>query len=328
MKHSVVIAVLSLFGVFLQGQGTSPLKLTEKILLPSAEGRIDHLTVDLKTQKLFIAALVNNTVEVVDLAQGKRVRSITGLNEPQGIVIAPDLNRVYVANGGDGMLRTYDSATLATGPNLKLGADADNVRYDSATGTIVVGYGAGALGLVDAKTVKSTGAIKLSGHPESFQLDKSNQRIYVNVPDANHIAVLDRSKLTVTTTWPLNDLHANFPMAIDEANHRLFVAMRNPARLAVLDTTTGKLAAVLPCSSDADDVFYDSQNKRIYVAAGEGFIDVFRQPDADHYSPLVRVPTAAGARTALFVPEMHRFFLAVPHRGTQAAAIYVYEVAN
>src|SRR5262245_41290423 len=176
MKHSVVIAVLSVFGVFLQGQDTSPLKLTGKILLPGVEGRIDHLTVDLKAQKLFIAALGNNTVEVFDLAQGKRVRSITGLNEPQGVVIVPDLNRLFVAYGGDGMLRTYDSATLATGPNLKLGADADNVRYDGATGTIIVGYGAGALGMVDAKTVKSTGAIKLSGHPESFQLDKSNPR--------------------------------------------------------------------------------------------------------------------------------------------------------
>jgi len=325
MKRSLAIAFLSASGLFLQGPDTPPLKLIKTILLPGVEGRIDHLAVDLKTQKLFIAALGNNTVEVVDVGQGRRGRSITGLNEPQGVAFVPDLNRVFVAGGGDGMLRTYDSGTLTAGQDLKLGADADNVRYDSKTGTIVVGYGAGALGLVDAKSMKSTGNIKLSGHPESFQLDTSNQRIYVNVPNANHVAVIDRVRPSVIATWPMGDLHANFPMALDEASHRLFVATRNPARLAVLDTATGKLVAVLNCSGDADDIFYDSQNKRIYVAAGEGFIDVFRQQDADHYSPIARVPTAAGARTALFVPEMHRFFLAVPHRGTQAAAIQVYD---
>src|SRR5439155_4757530 len=207
-----------LFGVFLccltYGQGNAPLKLVQTIPIPGVEGRIDHLSVDIKGQKLFIAALGNNTVEIVDLAQGKRTHSITGLQEPQGIVYVPELDQIVVANGKDGTVRIFDAKSFAMISSLKLGDDADNVRYDSGMGRIIVGYSDGALAFIDLKTHKVTGTTKLSGHPESFQLEKSRPRIYVNVPDAGHVAVIDGGKQTMITTWPVGQFRSNFPMAL------------------------------------------------------------------------------------------------------------------
>src|SRR5882672_9447254 len=202
-KFGVAFLLIAAGLVFLAyGQGNPPLKMVQTIPLPGVEGRIDHLSVDLKGQRLFVAALGNNTLEVVDLAQGKRIRSITGLREPQGVVYIPELDQVVVANGEDGTVRTIDGKSFMTVSSLMLGSDADNVRYDSTGGRLIVGYGAGALGFIDAKSHKVIGAVKLSVHPESFQVEKSRPRIYVNVPDANQIAVVDSSKQTVIATWP------------------------------------------------------------------------------------------------------------------------------
>src|SRR5262249_27381717 len=154
----------------------------------------------------------------------------------------------------------------------------------------------------------------------------SRPRIYVNVPNANHIAVVDGGNQKVITTWPVGQFRANFPMALDEVNHRLFVGVRNPAKLVVFDTESGKQIVAFDISGDTDDVFFDQENKRIYVSAGEGNIDVFSQSDSDHYQPLTKLSTASGARTSLFVPELQKLFLAVPHRGAQEPAIRVYDV--
>ena len=322
------LVAFACFVLLAYSQGNPPLKMVQAIPLPGVEGRIDHLSVDLKGQRLFIAALGNNTLEVVDIAQGKRLRSIKGLREPQGVVYIPELDQVVVANGEDGTVRTFDGKSFMTVSSLMLGDDADNVRYDSTGGKLIVGYGAGALGFIDAKSHKVIGTVKLSAHPESFQLEKSRPRIYVNVPDANQIAVVDSSKQTVITTWPVGQYRANFPMALDEANHRLFVGTRNPARLVVFDTESGKQITALNISGDTDDVFFDQENKRIYVSAGEGNIDVISQMDADHYQAAGKIATASGARTSLFVVDLHSIFLAVPHRGTQESAIRVYEAAK
>ena len=320
------LLVISINSVWLAySQATPPLKLSQTIPLPGVEGRIDHMSVDVKGQRLFVAALGNNTVEVVDLAQGKRSRSITGLKEPQGIVYIPALDQVVVANGADGTVRTFDARSFTTISSLDLGDDADNVRYDSTLGRLVVGYGDGALGIIDLKTHKVISSIKLSGHPESFQLEKSRPRIYVNVPNANQIAVVDTAKQALITTWPVGQFRANFPMALDEVHHRLFAGARNPARLLVVDTESGKQITALNISGDTDDVFFDQENRRVYVSAGEGYSHIFRQLDADRYQPISKVVTAAGARTSLFVPELRKLFVAVPHRGRQESAIRVYD---
>jgi DNA-binding beta-propeller fold protein YncE len=307
-------------------EGNPPLKLVQTIPLPGVDGRIDHLNADVKGQRLFVAALGNNTLEVVDIVQGKRMRSVSGLREPQGVVYLPEFDQVVVANGDDGTVRTFDAKSFSTVWTVSLGDDADNVRYDPAGGKLVVGYGSGALGFIDVKTHRVIGTVKLPAHPESFQLEKSRPRIYVNLPNSNQIAVVDSAKQAVMTAWPMGQFHANYPMALDEANHRLFVGTRNPARVVVFDTESGKQITALNISGDTDDLFFDQDNKRIYVSAGAGNIDVLHQIDADHYEAVANIATAGGARTSFFVPELHRLFLAVPHRGAQGAAVRVYEV--
>ena len=306
-------------------ESLAALKLTQTIPLEKVEGRIDHMAADIAGQRLFVAALGNNTVEVLDLKAGTTVQSLPGFAEPQGIAYVPELNRVFVANGQDGTCRILDGHSLKTISSVQCGEDADNVRYDAKAGRIYVGYGSGALAVLDAKTGSKLADIKLAGHPESFRLESSGPRIFVNVPKADHIAVVDRDKAEVTSTWPLKEAKSNFPLILDEANHRLFSGCRNPARLLAYDYTTGKLVAGLPISRDTDDLFFDAANKSIYVSCGQGTINVIRQIDADHYTATKPMPTANGARTSLFVPELKILCLAVPHRGNQLAEIRVFK---
>ena len=302
----------------------SPPRLAQTIALPNVEGRIDHLAVDLKGPRLFVAALGNNTVEVIDLRAGKRVHTITGLHEPQGVGFIPESNQLFVANGKGGACDIFDASSFKRVKSVKFSDDADNVRYDAAAARVYVGYGDGALGAIDTASGERRGDIKLDGHPESFQLEKSGPRIFVNIPTARKIAVVDRAKATVVASWKV-DPRDNFPMALDDEHHRLFVATRKPAELLVFDTESGRVAASLDAPGDADDVFYDAAKRRIYVSGGEGAIGVFQQKDADHYEAISKIASAAGARTSLFVPELRRLYLAVPHRGSQGAEIRVYE---
>lgn len=301
------------------------LRLVQTIPLANVEGRIDHFGVDVPGQRLFVSALGNNTLEVIDLREGKRLTSITGLSEPQGVFFDSGANRIFVANANDGTCRIFDGNTFKLVGTVNYSSDADNIRYDPGLEQIYVGYGEGALGILDAATGQKLFDIPLSGHPESFRLETTGPRIFVNVPAANHtIAVVDRAKHSVIATWTV-PAHSNFPMTLDETNHRLMVVTRRPARLIVLDTQTGKAVASQPAVGDSDDVFYDAARQRIYATGGEGFIDVFNQRDPDHYEPAGRIPTASGARTSLFVPEFNRLYVAVPHRGNQKAEIRVYQ---
>lgn len=304
-----------------------PLRQVQTIPLPDVSGRIDHMAADTKGQRLFVAALGNNTVEVLDLAAGKRVQTIRGFQEPQGIAYVPGIDRVFIAGGGDGTLKALDGKSYKIVQTLSFSDDADNVRYDSSTKMIMiyVGYGKGALGIADAAKGDKAGDIRLDGHPESFQLEKSGGRIFVNVPTARQIAVIDRGKKAVLAKWPVTQAAANYPMALDEPNRRLFVGCRKPASLLVYDTNSGKLVTSVPIVGDTDDLFYDAQRKRIYVSGGEGAITVLAQRDADRYEQLAKIPTAAGARTCLFVPEIDRLYLAVPRRANQQCEIRVYQ---
>jgi DNA-binding beta-propeller fold protein YncE len=302
------------------------LRLIQTIALPKVEGRIDHLSIDIKGQRLFVAALGNNTVEVIDLTAGKIIHSILGLSEPQGIVFVPDFNKIFTADGGDGLCEVFDTDSFELVDKLDLSNDADNIRYDDKSKIVYVGYGDGGLSLIDASTDKVLGNIKLDGHPESFQLALSDSKIFINVPSANQIAVVDAQKQKVTTTWRLTDAIANYPMALDEKQQRLFVGFRLPTKLGVYDSETGKLVTTLDSVGDADDIFYDATHKMIFVIGGEGFIDIFSQQDANHYALITQIPTASGTRTGLWVPGLNRLYVAVPHRGAQQAEIRVYEL--
>jgi DNA-binding beta-propeller fold protein YncE len=323
--RSVVCALLTALVTMQPSSAQAPLTLVAAVALPRVDGRIDHLAFDPASQRLFVAALGNNTVEVVDVAAGKHLRSLPGFREPQGIAAIPDAKLIAVANGqGDGVQFVADDLRMAQ--RVRLGDDSDNVRYDASANRLYVGFGAGALASVNPTDAAILGLAKLAGHPESFQLERSGSRIFINVPGADQIAVVDRRSMKVIATWPVTVATANYPMALDEANHRLFVGCRRPARALVSDTASGKEITAFDIVGDTDDLFYDAARRRLYVSGGEGFIDVFQNADANRFARVARVPTAAGARTSLFVPELNRLYLAVPHRGTQRAEIRVYDV--
>jgi len=322
---SPALTLLCLAAMGVQAQEPTALKLTRTIPLFGVKGRFDHFAIDVKGRRLFVAALGNDTLEAVDVASGKRLHSITGLRKPQGVLYLPESNQLVIASGGDGTVKFFDGASYALLKSLGSLDDADNLRFDAKAKLIYAGYGDGALAAIDAQKFEVVGTIKLEAHPESFQLEQNGNRIFVNVPDAKHIAVVDRHKRTVIATWPMEQFHANFPMALDGANHRLFVGCRMPARLVVFDTTIGTVVTDLAISGDTDDMFYDAKLKRLYISCGEGFVDVIDQRDANSYQLRERIPTRAGARTSFFSAEMNELFLAVPQHGNQDAEIRVFQ---
>jgi DNA-binding beta-propeller fold protein YncE len=309
-------------------QAGPPLKLVQKIPMPGVAGRIDHLSVDVKGRRLFVSALGNNTVEVLDLASGKDIHSIAGMREPQGVFFVPESDRIFIANGDDGSVRVLDGRSYKVLSTVHFPSDADDIRYDAAHKLVYVGYGSGGLGVLNAMTGKELGTIPLRGHPEAFEVADGGARIYVNVPTAEEIDVADWNRRSVVQRWPVVNYRANFPMAFDKARQRLFVVCRRPAELLVLDSASGKVIAHLAVAGDADDVYYDEARRRIYVSGGQGVISVVDQVDPGHYRLRETVPTAPGARTSLFVPGLNCFYLAVPRRGAQTAEIRVYAVNN
>lgn len=318
-----VLCFLAAFSVLGYAQANQVLELEKTIELPGVEGRIDHMSFDGSTGRLFISALGNETLEVVDIKAGRRIKTISNLPEPQGVLFIPENNRLYVANDKDGTVRIFDAKSYAPVKTLNFGEDADNLRYDVVNKRIFVGYGSGALGEIDMDGNKIAD-IPVDAHPESFQIEKMSPRVYVNLPDSRKIAVLDRTKHRVITTWKTDNAFANFAMAIDETDRRLFVVTRSPARLLVIDTNNGAVIQNLPAVGDCDDVFYDQTRKRIYASGGDGEIFIFQQQDPNHYTEAARIQTVKGARTSFFSPDFDRLFLAVRSQGSRPAAIQVF----
>ena len=326
--ESAGIPIVLLIGALAAGTAAAQASLERvaTIEMPGVKGRIDHFAADVKNQRLFIAALGNDTVEVLDTAANRHVKSIAGFGEPQGIAYVPETGRVYIANGTANRVDVLDGRTLEVVKRIERMEDADNVRYDAAAKTVLVGYGKGALRLLSADQAEPLADIRLAGHPESFQLETLGPRIFVNVPTAQQVAIVDRVERKVLATWPVARAGKNFPMALDEKNARLFVGARAPALLLVYDTASGKVVARLPIGGDTDDVFYDVARKRVYVVCGEGQVDVLRQETPDRYALEISVKTAPRARTGLFVPEMQKLFVAAPASGSSPARVFVYQV--
>lgn len=302
----------------------APLELAATIPMPQVRGRIDHFAADTRGHRLFVAALGNDTVEVLDTSRNVHLRSIGGFGEPQGVLYLPDNDRLYVANGSADRLDILDGRSFEVVRRIEKLADADNLRYDAAARKGVVGFGGGALRVFDPDTGAGP-EIRLSGHPESFQLEENGSRAFVNVPDARRIAVVDRARRAVVATWKVSE-RANFPMALDERGRRLFVGARLPAVMLVYATDSGKVVAKLPIGGDVDDIFFDPERKRVYAICGGGHVDVFRQQTADRYAEEARVTTAPRARTGLFVPAEARLYVAAPATGRSPARVLVYAV--
>ncbi len=322
-----IAAMLAAFdGLHLaRSDSNAPLRLLTTIPLPGVRGRLDHLSLDIQNQRLFLAALGNDSVEVLDLARSVRGRSLSGLSNPQGVLYLAKRERLDVANARDGSVRIYDVRSLAMLQSVPYGNDADNLRYDQSTGLIWVGYGE-ALGTLTSEGVR-VADIRLPEHPESFQLESQGPRLFVNLPEAGAVAVVDRQQRAVVTTWQTG-FRGNFAMALDERRHRLFVATRRPARLVVMDMQNGRTVATLPTVGDCDDVFVDAKRGRIYLVGGEGAVAIVAENRSDGYRELGRVRTSPGARTGFFSSELDRLYVAVPAHASRPAEVRVFRGAD
>jgi YVTN family beta-propeller protein len=325
MTTAALASFLALTGTTAAAQSADngPLQLEARILLGDVRGRIDHMAVDLKRQRLFVAELGNDSVGVVDLASRSLIRTITGLNEPQGVGYEPSSDTLYVANARDGLVKLFDGGTYEPAGQIELGSDADNVRIDATAGRVVVGYGDGALAVVDPSTRSRVQSVPLKAHPESFQIDANTNRIFVNLPDAHAVAIVDGNSGNAVATWPMNK-GGNFAMALDRDRSRLLVAFRSSPELAVFSMADGKSIAKAETCGDVDDLFVDAKRGRVYVSCGAGFVDVF-EINGMTYRHMARIPTSTGARTSLFVPEMDRLLVAVRAGFAGPAAIWVFK---
>jgi DNA-binding beta-propeller fold protein YncE len=308
-----------------------PLQLEEQIPVPSVAGRIDHFSADAKRKRLFVSALGNNSLEVIDVFAGRVVHSIKGLAQPQGPLYVPAVDKLYVANAEDGKVRVYDGATYTLRKTIDFGKDPDNMRYDEASKRVYVGFGEddGGIGMIDPKTDERVGDVyKTEGHPESFQVEAKGEHIFANVPDAGNVVESIDKKTGAVTKWPLKDLRGNYAMALNEDDHRLFTITRKTPMMVVLDTQTGKEVARIRAAGECDDVFFDPTRKRIYVIGGEGIISVFQQNDPDHYELVANVPSAVGIRTGYYYAKRDRFYVAVPAKGNEPAQVWTFEVED
>ena len=324
----VTASVMALTAAFVppdavaEATGGAPLALEAKIPLGVVEGRIDHMALDAERGRLFVAELGNDTVAVVSLPDRKVIRVIDNLKEPQGVGYLGSSDTLYIANGGDGTLGMYAGAEYALKKRLDLKDDADNIRIDANANQIFVGYGSGAIEIVDSTTGQQVGNVALKGHPESFQLSRDGQRIFVNVPSVREVAVIDRTAGKQVARWNLR-YQGNFPMALDEPNQRVLVAFRSPPRLSAYAMKDGAALATIEICGDADDIFVDAKRSRVYVSCGEGMVDILDARDMV-FTRLARVPTEPGARTALFSPEWDRLFVVVRASPVEPAGIWIF----
>ena len=321
----MALTILSLFCGAASAQtaaNSAGLRLETKIPLGAVRGRIDHMAIDLQRQRLLVAELGNDSVGIVDLKQSKTIHTIGGLAEPQGVGYAPATDTIYVANARDGSVRIFHGADYAPSGRIELGSDADNIRLDAETNRVLIGHGSGAIAAIDLAQQKKVSTSQLPAHPESFQLWPQPKRIFVNVPGAHAVVVLDGTTGEQKDKWPVPE-GGNFPMAIDLANGRVLIVSRNPPRLIAYAEDNGSVIARTDTCGDSDDLFVDAKRNRVYVSCGAGFIDIL-ETQRDGYRRIGRIATAAGARTSLFVPDLDMLLLAVRATGSEPAAIWVF----
>lgn len=304
-------------------------RLTKTIALPSdVNGRIDHLSMDTKGRRLFIAALGDKSVLVLDLKTGKVTHRIAPLPYPQGVLFVPGLNKLFVSTDGDGKVRIYNGQTFKLQNIIAFGDDADNLRYDAKRKLVYVGYGSGGIGVINAANNQLEGKIILPAHAEAFAFDPNGPLLYVNVPDADQMDIIDRNTFKVIERKYFGVFMGNFPMALDTKNHRLFIGFRFPPELRIYNTQTNGLEGSVKISGDVDDVFYNPEKDEVYASCGGGYVEIIRKKSGGGYAIEEKIRAQEGARTSLFVPEKSVFFLAAPKSGKNPAQIFVYRVSG
>lgn len=322
MLRSVLIAAGLILGVDQCADAAAPLELETKIPLGEVAGRIDHLAIDAAQRRLFVAELGNNSIDVVDLNTLKRVKRLTGLKHPQGLGYVTSRRTLFVSSAVDGTLQALGEHG-ALPAKVHLGDDADNIRV--VGDRIYVGYGAGAIASINAVSLTRSTDVELPAHPEGFEVAAASERLFVNLPEAHSVAIVDLATGKVIKQISTRGRGANFPLAT--ATKNILVAFRNPPLLVAYAMSDGVEQAAASVCNDADDIFVDAKRDRAYVSCGEGYLDVF----AIYATKLDRVAhlrTAIGARTSLFAPELDRLFVATPAAAGQSAAVWVYKPAD
>ena len=316
-------------------QNKEPLKLVATIPLPGLkDGDFDHFAPDVDGHRLFLTDEENDKVDVLDTTSNTRIHTIEGTKAPHAILYRKDLNKLFVVEGDASAVKIYDGTTYKPLGEVKVTIDADSIAFDSATGYMYVVNGGreaktpySLISVIDTNTSKKLRDIKINNnHIEAIVLEKNGPRMFMNITGQGTVGVMDRNKSELSATWPLPaGVKSNVAMSLDEANHRLFVSAREPGKLVVLNSDTGKVIANLPAVAMVDDMVYDAKNKRIYLA-GDGFVDVFEQKDTDNYALLAKVPGSFRAKTGILVPDLNRYYLAVPHHAGKDAEVRVYEI--
>jgi DNA-binding beta-propeller fold protein YncE len=312
------------------GTDSSPtLRVAGRTDLPGYSGDFDHFGIDLAGNRLFLAAEDHGTLEVFNLATGAHEKTVSGVETPHSILYMPDLNRLLVTDTGPGMTKLFDATSFKVTGTIKLVPGADSLGYDATRNRLYVVTGgkdvdmkSSVLAEINPRTGAHIGDVTFdSSHVEAMAVEQHGDRLYINVTDKNYLAVVDKNSRSVIARWPIKEAEQNAPIALDEANHRLFVVTRKPGTLVVLNAVTGASITHFKAPERCDEVVYDAENHRIYVAGGEGFIGVYQQVDPDHYQQLANVSTAKGAKTAVLVPTLHRLYLAVsPGEGNHTGA--------
>ncbi len=308
-----------------------PLRQVGAIALPSVEGRIDHFSADARGGRVFISALGNHTVEVADLKTDKWLRSLPGVNQPQGECYAASLGKLFTADGTAGNVKVYrgsDLKLLATIP-LDLGPDAE--AYDPAARRLYVGYGGedagksyGEVGIIDAVSDTHVGDIRTSAHPGAVLIGRPGRTIYITVPKTQEVAKVDARTGRIVATWKSKE-GSPVSLAYDSSHDRLFVGTRSPARVEVFDARSHRWIASLPSVGLMDGLFYDAVHRRVYASGGEGYVAVYRQLSADRYEEIAKVPTGPNGRTSLWVGRLDRYYVALPAGGDHGAEVLVFQ---
>ena len=335
---TIFVALFTLFLpplMRLEAQDKAPLRLIQTITMPNVKGRLDHMDVDVEGKRLFVAGLENGSVEVIDLQAAKWVKSIPGFKKPQGIAYVKSLNKLFVASGDDGILRTFRGDTLELLDSIKLDLGPNRVAYDPQAQTLYVGYGGqdagkdyGEVGIIDGKTDKHLGDIKVDAHPSELLLDNSGATLFVFLPSMSKVQVIDTKKRQVVSTWTVSSQRPG-DGALDDRTHRLFIGTRTPPEMVVMDSQSGKEVAHLPTVEGMDGVYFDAARRRVYISGGRGFdvgnIFAYQQLDADHYETIGKIRTRPGAGTSFWSSELNRYYVAAPAHDQEGAAILVFE---
>ena len=293
--------------------------------LGAYHGDFDHFAVDLRDRRLFLAGEDGAALEVFDLESGAFVQSLKGFGVPHSPVLLSDANALVVVDG-ERPSQIRNASTLALERTITLPKGADSVAYDSSTQHLWVVTGGKDVSQRDSNLIEvdpATGKIFHSvhfdaNHVEALAVEQHGNRLYINVTDKNEIAVVDKQAGKILTWWRVREARENAPMALDEADHRLFVVTRKPGMLLVLNADTGATVAHFPAPARADDVVWDASTQRIYVPGGDGYIGVYQESSADSYTQLARIPSRAGAKTAALVPSLQRLFIAASPGDTNA----------